>query len=151
MVPYKRISLRGKRKNRKLGTSQLAAERKMENSKLKDRIRNTIIRQRSAVADIAENITGAKWAEHTFRMNNNRRTIRHAEWLKRGVRSVGRLNAVGEMTSWDKRNRYWQGQQMTEKVGGLWWRATSWSGRTQPRKKKKTNRTEHLVRFIVVL
>ena len=39
----------------------------------------------------------------------------------------------GEMTLLGNRERYGQGQQRTEKVGGLWRRATSCSVRTQPR------------------
>ena len=42
---------------KKLETSQRAMERKMLNVKLKDRIRNTIIRQRTRVADIVQYVT----------------------------------------------------------------------------------------------
>ena len=35
------------------------------------------------------------------------------------IRSVGRQNVVGEMTLWGSRERYGQGYQRTEKVGGL--------------------------------
>ena len=102
---------------------------------LKDRIRNTIIRQRTRVTDIVQYVTNVKWkwAAHITQMQGNRRTIRSTEWQVKGVRSVGRPNVTGEMTLWGNRERYGQGQQRTEKVGGLWRRATSCSGRTQPR------------------
>ena len=45
---------------KKLKTSQQAIERKMLNVKLKDRICNTIIRQRTRVIDIVQYVTNAK-------------------------------------------------------------------------------------------
>ena len=42
------------------------------------------------------------------------------------------------MTLWGNRERYGQEQQRTEKVGGLWWRAASCSGRHS----REYNRTE---------
>ena len=67
-------------------------ERKMLNVELKDRIRNTIIRQATRVTDIVQYVTNAKWkwAGHIARMNNKRWTIRSTEWPIKGVRSVGR-------------------------------------------------------------
>ena len=49
-------------------------ERKILNVKLKDRIRNTIIRQRARVTDIVQYVTNTKWkwARHIARMKNNR-------------------------------------------------------------------------------
>ena len=50
--------------------------------KLKDRIRNTTIRQRTRVTDIVQYITNTKWerAGHIGRMKDNRWTIRCTEW-----------------------------------------------------------------------
>ena len=58
---------------------------------LKDRIRNTIIRQRTRVTDIVQYVTNRKWkcAGHIARMKDNRWTIRSTEWQIKGVRSVG--------------------------------------------------------------
>ena len=66
---------------KKLETSQRATERKMLNVKLKDRIRTTIIRQRTKVADIVQYVTNTKWAGHIARMKDNRWTIRIVCWL----------------------------------------------------------------------
>ena len=140
---------------KKLETSQAAVDRKMLNDKLKDRIRNTIIRQRTRVTDIVltdrihntiirqrtrvtdivQYVTNVKWkwAVNIARMKDNRWTLRSTEWQIKGVRSVGRPNDTGEMTLWGNRERYGQGKQRTEKDGGLWRRVTSCSGRTQPR------------------
>ena len=54
----------------------------MLNVKLKDRIRNNIIRQRTRVTDIVQYVTNAKWkwAGHIARMKDNRWTIRSTEW-----------------------------------------------------------------------
>ena len=46
---------------KKLETSQRAMERRMLNVKLKDRIRNTTIRQRTRVTDIVQYVTSTKW------------------------------------------------------------------------------------------
>ena len=46
----------------KLEVSQRAMERKMLNIKLKDKIRNTAIRQRTQIKDITEKITKTKWS-----------------------------------------------------------------------------------------
>ena len=64
----------------------------MLNAKLKDRIRNTIIRQRTRVTDIVQYVTNTKWkwAGHISRMKDNRCTIRSTEWQIKGVRPVGR-------------------------------------------------------------
>ena len=77
---------------KKLETSQRAMERRMLNVKLKDRIRNTIIRQRTIVTDIVQYVTNTKWkwAGHIARMKDKRWTIRSTEWQIQGVRSAGR-------------------------------------------------------------
>ena len=64
----------------------------MLNVKLKDRIRNTIIRQRTRVTDIVQCVTNLKWkwTGHIARMKDNRYTIRRTEWQIKGLRSVGR-------------------------------------------------------------
>ena len=76
----------------KLEISQRAMERRMLNVKLKDRIRNTTIRQRTRVTDIVEYVTNTKWkwAGHIARVKDSRWTIRSREWQTEGVRSVGR-------------------------------------------------------------
>ena len=66
---------------KKLETSRRAMERRMLNVKLKDRIRNAAIRQRTRVTDIVQYVTNTKWkwAEHIARMKDNRWTIRSTE------------------------------------------------------------------------
>ena len=46
---------------KKLETSQRAMERRMLNVKLKDRIRNTSIRQRTRLTDIVQYVNNTKW------------------------------------------------------------------------------------------
>ena len=75
---------------KKLETNQRAMERKMLNVKLKDRIHNTIIWQRTRVQYVTN--TKWKWAGHIVRMTDSRLTIRSTEWQIKGVRSVGRPN-----------------------------------------------------------
>ena len=77
---------------KKLETSQRAMERKLLNVKLKDRIRITIIRQRTRVTDIVQYVTNTKlkWAGHIARMKGDRWTMRSTEWQIKGVRSSGR-------------------------------------------------------------
>ena len=67
-------------------------ERKMLNVKLKDRIRNTIIRLPTRMIDIVQYVTNTKWkwAGHITGMKDNRWTIRNTEWQIKGVRSAGR-------------------------------------------------------------
>ena len=67
---------------KKLETNQRAMERKMLNVKLRDRIHNTIIRQRTRVTGIVQYVTNTKWkwAEHIAWMKDNRWTIRSFEW-----------------------------------------------------------------------
>ena len=62
---------------KKLEINQQAVERRMLNVKLKDRIHNTTIRQRTRVTDIVQYVTNAKWkwAGHITRMKDNRWTI----------------------------------------------------------------------------
>ena len=65
----------------------------MLNAKLKDRIRNTIIRQRTGgVTDIVQYVSNSEWlwAGHITRMKCNRWTVRSTEWQMTGVRSFGR-------------------------------------------------------------
>ena len=64
----------------------------MLNVKIRDRIRNTISRQRTRVTDIVQYVTNTKWkwAGHIARMKDNRWTDRSMEWQLEGVRSVGR-------------------------------------------------------------
>ena len=50
-------------------------ERRMLNVKLKDRILNTIIRQRTRVTDIVQYVTNTKW-KWTGPISHNRWTIR---------------------------------------------------------------------------
>ena len=60
--------------------------------RMKERIRNTIIRQRTRVTDIVQYVTNTKWkwAGHIARMKDNRWTTRSTEWQIKGVRSAGR-------------------------------------------------------------
>ena len=73
---------------KKLEASQRAMERRTLNVKLKDRNRNTIIRQRTRVTDIVQYVTNTKgkWAGHIARMKDNRWTMRSTEWQIKGVR-----------------------------------------------------------------
>ena len=73
---------------KKLETSQRAMERKMFYVKLNDKIRNTIIRQRTKVTNIVQYVTNTKWkgAGHIARMKDNRWTIRSTWWQINGVR-----------------------------------------------------------------
>ena len=77
---------------KKLETSQRAMKRRMLIVKLKDRIPNTIIRQRTSLTDIVQYLTNTKWkwAGHIARMKDNRCTIRSTQWQAEGVRSVRR-------------------------------------------------------------
>ena len=77
---------------KKLETNQRAMARKMLNVKLKDRIRHTIIRQRTRVTDIVQIAINAKrkWAEHIVRMKDNRWTIGSKEGQIKGLSTVGR-------------------------------------------------------------
>ena len=86
-------------------------ERKMPNVELKDRIRNTIIRQTTRVTGIVQyvNNTKWKWAGHIARMNDIRWTIRSTEWQIQGVRSVG-----GQKRSW--------GDDIVGQQGAVWTR-----------------------------
>ena len=61
--------------------------------KLKDKIRNTIIRKRTFTSDIRKKKKKKsrwKWIVQIVRMNDNRWRIGSAEWQIKGVRSVGR-------------------------------------------------------------
>ena len=56
------------------------------NVKLKERIRNTILRHRARVSDIIDYVTKAKWKRdgHIARMNDNRWTIRSTDMADKG-------------------------------------------------------------------
>ena len=64
-----------------LETYQRAMERKMLSVKLKDRICNTIVRQRSRVTDIIQYVTNVKWkwAGYITWMKDNRQKHRVAD------------------------------------------------------------------------
>ena len=64
----------------------------MLNDRLKDRIRHTIVRQRTRVTYIVQYVTNTKWkwARHIAQMKDNRWTTGSTEWQTEGVRSVGR-------------------------------------------------------------
>ncbi|XP_072051533.1 uncharacterized protein [Amphiura filiformis] len=77
----------------KLITTQRAMERRMLNITIRDKIRNTYIRNKTKVKDILEKIKEAKWrwAGHLARSNDNRWTKRLTEWQPRtGRRRRGR-------------------------------------------------------------
>ena len=78
---------------RKLITTQRAMERQMLRISLRDKVKNTDIRQKTKVKDILEKVKEAKWrwAGHVARMQDNRWTKRLTEWQPRtGKRKVGR-------------------------------------------------------------
>ena len=74
----------------------------MLNVKLKDRVCNTVIRERTRVTVIVQYVTNTKWkwAGHITRMKSNRWTIRSTEWQIKGVRSVGipKRHWIGDIT-----------------------------------------------------
>ena len=88
VVPHKSIS------KETWNTPTSHEKENANNVKLIDRICNTVIRQRTRVTDIVQNLTNTKrkWAGHIARMKDNRWTIRSTEWqiIINGVRSVGR-------------------------------------------------------------
>ena len=105
---------------KKLKINQRAMERKMLNVKLKDRIRNTIIRQKTnRQTEFNNYITNAKWKSggHIARIKDNRWTIRSTEWQTKIVRSaerpkchwkaeiVGQQGPACTRTSKDRENR----------------------------------------------
>ena len=67
-------------------------ERKLLSVRLKDKSRNTIMRQRTRVTEMVERVTKAKWkwAGHIVRINDTRWIIRSTEWQIKGVGSAGR-------------------------------------------------------------
>ena len=95
----------------------------MLNVKLKYRIRNTTIRQRTRVTDIVLYVTNTKWKwdGHITQMEDNRWTIRSTEWQIEGLRSVEspkrrwRDDIVGQRCSVDKESK---GQRKLEDSGG---------------------------------
>ena len=129
---------------KKLETRKRAMERRKFNVSLNDRIRNRI-RQRTRVTDIVQYVTNTKWkwAGHIARMTDNRRTIRSTEWQTEGVRSVSRPKR-----RWRDDIVVQQGAVWTRIAKGrerLWRKATSRSGRTQPRIEE--NRSPRLLPF----
>ena len=83
----------------------------MLNVKVKDKIRNTIIRQRTRMTDVVQYVTNAKWkwAGHIARVEDNRWTISSSEWQIRAYDQLEDQHVVGEMTLWGNRERYGQG------------------------------------------
>ena len=69
----------------KLRTAQHAMERRMPNITLRDKVRNSEIRNKTEVKDIIEKIKAAKWrwAGHVVRRDDNRWTKRLTEWQPR--------------------------------------------------------------------
>ena len=123
-------------------------ERKTLKVSLRDKIRNIVIRQKkkqkkktqkknttnkqtnkkkNPETDAIQYVAYAKWkwAGHIALMKGNRWTIGITVWQIQGIRSVERQTVVGEMAFWDNMGQYEEGQQRTEKVGGLRGRATS--------------------------
>ena len=86
-------------------------------SKLKDRIRNTIIGQITKVSDIVKYATNSKWqwAGPIARMKDNRWTVRSTEWQIKGVRSVGRPKRHWRDRNGMDKNK--KGQKNVEVVG----------------------------------
>ena len=77
----------------KLIVTQRAMERKMLNISLRDRCKNSDIRNKTQVKDILTKINEMKWrwAGHIARINDNRWTKRVTEWQPRsGKRKRGR-------------------------------------------------------------
>ena len=64
----------------------------MLHAKLKDRIRNTIIKQITRVTGIVQYVTNAKWkwAGRVAQVKDDRLAIRSTERQIKGVRSIGR-------------------------------------------------------------
>ena len=110
-------------------------ERRMLNVKLEDRIRNTIIRQRTRVTDIAQYVTNTKWkwAGHIARMKNNRWTIRSTEWQTEGVRSGGRPKRRWRDDIAGQQGAVWMRIAKDRERWKTLGRATSCSGRAQSR------------------
>ena len=109
---------------KKLETSQRAMERRMLNVKLKDRIRNTTIRQRTRVIDIVKYVANTKWkwAGHIARMKDNRWTIIKHRVADRGCKisrmtktSLERWHCGATRSGMDEDNK---GQRKMEDSGG---------------------------------
>ncbi|KAI5746495.1 hypothetical protein M8J77_004170 [Diaphorina citri] len=76
-----------------LRTTQRAMERRIINVSKKDHIRSEVIRERSGIKDVIENIYDNKrrWAGHVARLKDDRWTIRTTNWCPRQFkRSAGR-------------------------------------------------------------
>ena len=82
-----------KRKQEKLAVSQRSMERLILNIKMKDKIRNKNIRQKTKIIDINNKIRMMKgyWAGHLAKMNNNKQAKLVTEWTPlEGQRQRGR-------------------------------------------------------------
>ena len=80
------------------------------------------------MTSIAEYANKAKWKwdGHITQMKETIWTIRSIEWQIKGSRSVAKLNCCWSDDIVGNREWYGHRQQRTEKIGALWWRATSW-------------------------
>ena len=101
-----------------LEPSRRAMERKMLNVKLKDRIRNTIIRQRTRVTDTVQYVTNTKWkwAGHIARGKDNSWTVR-TKW-------AGHISRMKD-NSWTIRTK-WAGHIARMKDNRWTIRSTEW-------------------------
>lgn len=117
----------------KLKVAQRAMERAMLGITKKDRIPNTIIRQRTKVIDIIQLITQAKWrwAGHIARMTDNRWTKRLIEWRPRE----------------DKRSRGRPPTRWSDDVRRI---AGNWINKAQDRKKWKNLEEAYILQWMQV-
>lgn len=108
-------------------------ERAMLGITKKDRIPNTIIRQRTKVIDIIQLITQAKWrwAGHIARMTDNRWTKRLIEWRPRE----------------DKRSRGRPPTRWSDDVRRI---AGNWINKAQDRKKWKNLEEAYILQWMQV-
>ena len=83
---------------KKLQTAQRAMERSMLHISIRDKIRCSIIRQKTGVKDIIVKIKEAKWrwAGHVARMRDNRWTKRLMDWQPR----IGKRRRGRQKTRW---------------------------------------------------
>ena len=74
-----------KKDEESLLVTQRAMERKMVGTRLRDRMSNVTLREKSGVDDIIDRIYSSKhrWAGHVIRRNDNRWTTRVTEWRPR--------------------------------------------------------------------
>ena len=97
----------------KLAVAERAMERRMLGITLYDRIQNEVIRQRSQVDDIAEQIKRSKlaWAGHVARIRDDRWTSKILSWYPRDKRRPR-----------GRPPRRWK-DEINGWIGGLWSRA----------------------------